>query len=148
MSWMMRAPLLRTSASIPAQVRCSTWNSLRAKALIGCPRYAMCETAMDLSAKIIATLRLHMRKTGVSITRSGRLADLGIDLLDLPIIALDLEDAFDIDICYDDINQFETVNCIIERVQALLESRRQQRPAPSASNAHSGSAWLRAGLKP
>lgn len=103
---------------------------------------------MDLTAKIFTILASYMREPGAQITRYGRMADLGIDLLDLPIIALDLEDAFDIDVCHDDINQLETVNCIIERVQSLLEKRRQRRSAPSTSNSLAGSAWLRAGLKP
>ena len=52
----------------------------------------------DWTPRVIAILRNYMRDPTAGVAGSMALNDLAIDLLDLPLIYLDLEDAFDVDI--------------------------------------------------
>jgi acyl carrier protein len=78
----------------------------------------------DLTPRIIAILEKYMRDPPARVAGSTTLAELGIDLLDLPMIVLDIEDAFDIDIGdSDEIDGLATVEHFATRVAFRLRAR-------------------------
>lgn len=102
----------------------------------------------DLAAKTVTLLKPYLRNGGDCFVPDARLSDLGIDPLDLPILALDIEDAFDIDIGYDEIGRVETIRGVVERVRSRVAAKRQARlRASSEAGRRTSSAWLRASLK-
>lgn len=52
----------------------------------------------DLSAQLFAILARYAGRSGLSISGTTRLADMGIDRLDIPMILLDAEDRFGVTI--------------------------------------------------
>ncbi|HVY42696.1 MAG TPA: phosphopantetheine-binding protein [Hyphomicrobiaceae bacterium] len=102
----------------------------------------------DLAAKTVTLLKPYLRNAGDGFVPDARLSDLGIDPLDLPILALDIEDAFDIDIGYDEIGRVETIRGVVERVRSRVAAKRQARSRTSSeAGRRTSSAWLRASLK-
>jgi hypothetical protein len=78
----------------------------------------------DMTPRVIAILRNYMRDPTVGVAGSMALNDLAIDLLDLPLIYLDLEDAFDVDIDRaDELEQSATVDVVVARVAARLAAK-------------------------
>jgi hypothetical protein len=81
------------------------------------------------SPRVIAILRKYMRDPNATVAVGQTLTELEIDLLDLPLIYLDTEDAFDIDVGHG--GGFEppaTVDHLIARVAAGLAERARPRP--------------------
>jgi acyl carrier protein len=80
------------------------------------------ESAMqDPTARIIAILKQYTRDLGFPVASWTRFAELGIDRLDLPLIVLDIEDAFAIQIGYDQqMDGFASVGDLIACVRAHL----------------------------
>ena len=77
----------------------------------------------DVAAKIIEILQEHARSTKKTMSLDTKMADLEIDSLDMAVVVFDIEDAFEIEIPYDDDEDLEnlaTVGRIFEKVQALL----------------------------
>ena len=82
----------------------------------------------DLTPRVTAILRKYMRDANAAVAGSLTLTDLQIDLLDLPLIYLDLEDAFDIDVGKGD--GFEppaTVDDLLAHIDARLKARAMPR---------------------
>ncbi|MEM8743823.1 MAG: phosphopantetheine-binding protein [Pseudomonadota bacterium] len=82
----------------------------------------------DVAAKIIAILKEHARSSNKILSHDTKMADLEIDSLDLAVVVFDIEDAFGIEIPYDDDDDLEnlaTVGLIFEKVQALLAENKQ-----------------------
>ena len=83
----------------------------------------------DLTPRLIAILQQYMRDPAAPVGRHTTLNELDIDLLDLPMIFLDVEDAFDVHIRYDDeIEDFATVGGLVAHLEAKVL---QPRPRPS-----------------
>ena len=83
----------------------------------------------DWTPRVIAILRNYMRDPTAGVAGSMALNDLAIDLLDLPLIYLDLEDAFDVDIdLADELEQSATVHAVIARIAARLAAKALPRP--------------------
>jgi len=83
----------------------------------------------DLTPRVIAILRKYMRDPNAMVAGPMALTELEIDLLDLPLIYLDLEDAFDVDVAHGDgIEPPGTVDHLIARVAARLAARAMPRP--------------------
>jgi acyl carrier protein len=83
----------------------------------------------DWTPRVIAILRNYMRDPTAGVAGSMALSDLAIDLLDLPLIYLDLEDAFDVDIDRaDELEQSATVDAVIARIAARLAAKALPRP--------------------
>jgi acyl carrier protein len=83
----------------------------------------------DMTPRVIAILRNYMRDPTAGVAGSMALNDLAIDLLDLPLIYLDLEDAFDVDIDRaDELEQSATVDDVVARVAARLAAKALPRP--------------------
>jgi acyl carrier protein len=83
----------------------------------------------DWTPRVIAILRNYMRDPTAGVAGSMALNDLAIDLLDLPLIYLDLEDAFDVDIDRaDELEQSATVDAVIARIAARLAAKALPRP--------------------
>ncbi|MDA7948378.1 MAG: phosphopantetheine-binding protein [Hyphomicrobiaceae bacterium] len=82
----------------------------------------------DVATKIIEILKEHARASNKTMSRDTKMADLEIDSLDLAVVVFDIEDAFGIEIPYDDDDDLEnlaTVGLIFEKVQALLAESRK-----------------------
>jgi acyl carrier protein len=87
----------------------------------------------DRTQRTIAILEQYMRDPGDPVATCTTLSDLEIDLLDLPMIILDVEDAFDIQIRYDEeIEGFTTVGDLVACVTSHLDAKaeRPRRAAP------------------
>jgi acyl carrier protein len=83
---------------------------------------------VDPTQAIIKILFQHTSAPSAPIVGSTELCNLGIDLLDLPMLILDLEDAFQICIRYDEYTQVKTVRelaaCVICNVQRSVREAR------------------------
>ena len=85
----------------------------------------------DPTQKIIAILEQYGRNSRDPIASSTALGGLEIDVLDLPMIVLDVEDAFDIHIRYgEEVEGFATVGDLVTCVASHLEAK-ASRPHPS-----------------
>ena len=72
----------------------------------------------DPTARITAILTQYARDLGFPVASWTRFSELGIDRLDLPMIVLDIEDAFAIQIRYDEeMDGFTSVGDLIACVQ-------------------------------
>ena len=86
----------------------------------------------DPTARITAILTQYTRDLGFPVASWTRFSDLGIDRLDLPMIVLDIEDAFAIQIRYDEeMDGFTSVGDLIACVRAHLQTK-GTRVRPSA----------------
>jgi acyl carrier protein len=87
---------------------------------------------LDLTPRLIAILEQYMCVRAAPVTSGTALSDLEIDLLDLPMILLDIEDAFAVHIRYDDkVEDFITVGDLVACVASHLEAKSLPR-APTA----------------
>lgn len=98
----------------------------------------------DLTTGLISILRKYMRDPGAGVGNATVLADLAIDDLDLPMICLDLEDAYGVHICQgDEPGALETVGDLSARLVAHLAAKqlpRLRRPRPR-------SGWMSTGAE-
>jgi len=86
----------------------------------------------DPTSRITTILTQYTRDLGYPIASWTRFSDLGIDRLDLPMIVLDIEDSFAIQIRYDEeMDGFASVGDLIACVMAHLETK-SVRPRVSA----------------
>ena len=78
----------------------------------------------DPTSRITTILGQYTRDLGYPIASWTRFSDLGIDRLDLPMIVLDIEDSFAIQIRYDEeMDGFTSVGDLIACVKAHLASK-------------------------
>ena len=95
--------------------------------------------------RLIAILELYMRDAGNPVSNCTSLSDLEIDLLDLPMIVLDIEDAFDVQIRYDEeIEGFTTVGDLVACVTVHLEAKAA---GPRRSTPRSKRPWMSTGAE-
>ena len=84
---------------------------------------------IDPTQNIVKILRRHAYGFRGPIVGSTRLKDLDIDLLDLPLLVLDLEDAFHVCIRHDDYERVATVRdlaaCVVVTLQKSVREARQ-----------------------
>lgn len=89
---------------------------------------------IDPTQSIVNILRQHTPAVRGSIVGSTQLSDLGIDLLDLPLLILDLEDAFHICIRHDEYERVATVRelaaCVVINLQRNVREVRQLAQTP------------------
>lgn len=89
---------------------------------------------IDPTQNIVKILRQHARGFQKPIVGSTRLSDLEIDLLDLPLLILDLEDAFHVCIRHEEYERIGTVRelaaCVVTNVQKSVREARQLALAP------------------
>jgi acyl carrier protein len=89
----------------------------------------MSDQMSDPTSQVTAILRKYMRDPNTVVAAALTLTALEIDLLDLPLIYLDIEDAFDIDVGQGDgLEQPATVGQLIARVAERLAARAAPRP--------------------
>jgi acyl carrier protein len=101
----------------------------------------------DLTPRVAAILKKYMRDPAARVAGATTLADLEIDLLDLPMIVLDIEDAFDLHIGDDDeIDGAITVDRLAACVAALLAAKALQ-PRPRTTVPRSKSTWISTGAE-
>ena len=90
--------------------------------------------------------------SAIGLRLETRLADLGIESLDLALILLDIEDTFGIDFPYDpdeEADAFATVGAVVGRVRSLVEARRccPLSSLAAASLARPKSLWVTAACR-
>jgi acyl carrier protein len=79
---------------------------------------------LDLTAHVITILQNYQRDPAASVNSDTTFQALDIDVLDLPMIFLDIEDAFALYIPYeDDIEDVTTVAGLVTWVQSRQESQ-------------------------
>jgi acyl carrier protein len=82
----------------------------------------------DLTPALIAILQKYMRDPAASVGRCTTLKELEIDLLDLPMICLDVEDAFDVQIGQGaELEELATVDHLVARVAVRLVAKAMPR---------------------
>jgi acyl carrier protein len=92
--------------------------------------------------RIVAILKKYMRDPAASVESSSTLEELGIDFLDLPMVLLDAEEAFDVTIrCGDELDDPVTVGGLIACVAARLEAKTS--PSPRTPRPKRG--WMTTG---
>lgn len=86
------------------------------------------ESAMtDIATKICLILRGYVFDPVIEIRPNTTLCALRIDFMDLPMISLDIEDAFGVQIPYDDdAEALPTVQSLVSRVESLLDAKARQ----------------------
>jgi acyl carrier protein len=78
----------------------------------------------DLTARLIAILRKYMRDPNAAVSGTTTLDELDIDNLDLPMICLDVEEAYDVTIGYgDDLDGLATVGDVAARLAERLAAK-------------------------
>jgi acyl carrier protein len=98
----------------------------------------------DVTTKITAILQRYMRDPAAVADGMTTLSELEIDGMDLPMISLDIEDAFGVQIQYDDeIDEGATVETLVGCVEARLNAKALQ-PAPRP---RVKSTWLSTGAE-
>lgn len=75
--------------------------------------------------KITAILARHASHACPRLEATTPLGNLGIDLLDLPIVILDIEDAFHVCIPYEDYQTVDTVGALVACTEARLQASAQ-----------------------
>jgi len=101
----------------------------------------------DLNPRLVAILKKYTRDPAARVAGSTTLAEIEIDLLDLPMIVLDIEDAFDLHIGDDDeIDGSITVDRLAACVAALLEAKALQ-PRRLTTVPRSKGSWISTGAE-
>lgn len=101
----------------------------------------------ELTPRIIDILKPYMSGAGECIAADAPLGQLDIDPLDLPLIVFDIEDAFGIQMRYEDVEKLDSVARVVKHVRGLIETRPAgRRPlVPVSSIGASQSAWTSSG---
>lgn len=101
----------------------------------------------ELTTRIVMIVQKYMRDPAEQVGDATTLSELEIDLLDLPMIVLDVEDVFDVHIRYDDeIENFVTVRGLVDCVASRLEAKVLQ-PRSRTSIPRSKRTWLSTGAE-
>ena len=83
------------------------------------------------TAKIAAILARYTRDATVVIGSATTLTQLDIDVMDLPMIFLDIEDAFNVQIQYDEaVEDVATVEALVTAVTTRLTAKANQPRVP------------------
>ncbi len=78
----------------------------------------------DVTPKIAAILQRHVRDPAAPAGSLTTLNELEIDTMDLPMISLDIEDAFGVQIQYDEeIDDLATVQTLVSCVETHLAAK-------------------------
>jgi acyl carrier protein len=97
----------------------------------------------DLTPRIIAILPKYMRDPSACVERTTALSDLEIDELDLPMLVLDIEDVFNVEIqCDDEIEGITTVQSLADFVSAKVVPARTRSSVPRSTRG-----WLSTGAE-
>jgi acyl carrier protein len=83
----------------------------------------------DLIPGLIAILRKYMHDPAANVSGSTTLSELAIDCLDFPMICIDIEDAYDVQIDQGgDLDEFATVDELFARLASGLAAKAVPRP--------------------
>ena len=98
----------------------------------------------DLTPGLIAVLQKYIRDPNASVGRSTMLRELEIDHLDLPMIYLDVEDAFDVHMGQgDDLEEVATIDDLV----AVVAGRLAAKAMPRARAPRRKSGWMSTGAE-
>jgi hypothetical protein len=96
----------------------------------------------DLTSVVITILRKYARDPEAAIGSATTLGELEIDRLDLPMIGLDLEEVYDVQIDHgDEVEEPVRVGDLLARLSARLAEKAAPRPRPPRRR----STWLSTG---
>lgn len=99
----------------------------------------------ELTPRIIAILHKYMRDPTAGVGSRTALTELGIDRLDLPMIFLDVEDVFGVQIDYhEEIEDLATIGGVAACVASSLQSKALQ-PNPRRSVPRKKGNWMSTG---
>ena len=99
----------------------------------------------QLSPRLVSILQKYMRDPAAHVAGAATLTGLEIDHLDLPLILLDVEDAFDVQIPFDDeTDAFATVDALTASIAFHLAAKALQ-PYPRSSVPRSTRSWMSTG---
>lgn len=84
----------------------------------------------DLNPKLIAILAKYSPRSATSLTAATALAELEIDILDIPMLYLDVEDAFEVQIRFDDESALATAGGLQAWITAQQGKPRRRAPVP------------------
>lgn len=98
----------------------------------------------DLPPDLIAILRKYMRDPARPVHAAAALPDLGIHRLDVPLVCLDIEDAFDVSMgVAEDFDELATAGDLAARLAAALSARAAPRPRPARQKSN----WMSTGAE-
>lgn len=98
----------------------------------------------NLAPRLAAILAKYMRDPAAHVSGATKLADIGIDELDMLLIAIDIEDTFDIELSSDDREAFSTVGSLAARTAAAIEEQ-ARRPLRRTTVPRSRGSWMSTG---
>jgi acyl carrier protein len=99
----------------------------------------------ELTPRIITILQKYMSNPTARVGRRTMLSELEIDRLDLPMIFLDVEDVFDVQIDYhDEIEDLATIGCLVSCVASGVEAKASQPHSRRSVPRRSGT-WMSTG---
>ena len=99
----------------------------------------------ELTPRLATILQTYMRDPAAHVAGAATLTELEIDILDLPLILLDVEDAFDVQIPFDDETEaFATVDALGASIAFHLAAKALQ-PTPRSSVPRSTRSWMSTG---
>jgi acyl carrier protein len=78
----------------------------------------------DVQARVVGLLKQYISDPMAAVGSCTTFSDLEVDLLDLPMIILDVEDAFDLHIsCDDEVENLSTVGDLVACVTSRLDAK-------------------------
>jgi acyl carrier protein len=99
----------------------------------------------DVTPRLIAILQKYMSNPVARVGSRTTLSELEIDRLDLPMIFLDVEDVFGVQIdSNDQIEDLATIGCLVSCVASALEAKTLQ-PALRTSVPRKRGTWMSTG---
>ncbi len=81
----------------------------------------------EVATKIVEILKKHMRTPTDTVALDTPVSQLGIESLDLAMIAFDIEDTFGIELPYNanqEVEAFATVGAVVEKVKSTISASR------------------------
>ena len=108
-------------------------------------RHRKASAMQEMTPRLITILQKYMSSPTVRVGGRMSLSEIGIDSLDLPMIFLDVEEAFDVQIDYhDEIEDLATIGCLVALVAAAVTAKALQ-PHSRRSVPRSRGNWMSTG---
>ncbi len=99
----------------------------------------------ELTPRIVAILKKYMRDPSTRVDGRTTLSELWIDRLDVPMIFLDIEDIFDVQLNYfDEIEGVATIGSLVDCVASAMAAKAAQRHLRRSTPRKKGN-WMSTG---
>jgi acyl carrier protein len=91
---------------------------------LDCNRQRKASVMQELTPKIVTILRRYMANPAAGVGSRTLLSELAIDQLDLPMIFLDIEDTFGVQIDFQDgLEGLATIRCLVSCVASSVAAK-------------------------